>query len=163
MAPERCFGYTYRNVIVASTENCQENQNGASRVGTGAGFGSINAADSPARVSAQSLIYRAAPFSSFGRPGPGSHTVQADGPRTAGFGAATTSPGPRRTARGGRQGERGGSSRPASRAPTPLLPHPHLHPECPGPWPETPSARLCAQRVTQETSRPTLAQFQSRP
>ena len=34
----RHSGYTYRNVIVAFAENCQENQNGASRVGMGWGL-----------------------------------------------------------------------------------------------------------------------------
>lgn len=38
MAPEKCFGDTYQNVIVAFTENCQENHKGASGVGCGDGF-----------------------------------------------------------------------------------------------------------------------------
>lgn len=92
MAPERCFGDTYRNVIMAFTENCQENQNGASAVG--AGFGCIIAANFPKQMSSQSLIYWATLFPSFRRLGLGAHIVQADGPKRAGFEAATASPGP---------------------------------------------------------------------
>lgn len=170
MAPERCFGYTYQNGIVAFPENCQENQNGASRVGTGDRFWLHNRSKLPKTNEFPVTDLQLLHFPASDPPGLGTHTDQTDGPMTAaGFGAATTSPGAQedspqwglRTAHV-RPTRHGGSSRPASRARIPFLPCPLSHPKCPGLWPNTPSVWLCTQPLTQEPAKLKPASFHSR-